>query len=123
MALAEGDLDTASSRLEQALTEAERHKNQSQAANIRANLALVARERGDLDEALLLLEEARQAVKGSSFPHLQTQIDLWLAELFLRRDERTAAAAALDRAETRLAGGERKALLAWAQKLREQAPR
>jgi ATP/maltotriose-dependent transcriptional regulator MalT len=105
------------------MTEAQQNDNQPQAANIRANLGLVARKRGDLDTALLLLEEARDALTGLTAPHLQTQIDLWLAELFLQRGERTAAEESLERAEARLADGERKGLLAWASRVRSMLRR
>jgi DNA-binding SARP family transcriptional activator len=83
-------------------------------------LAEVARGRGDLDGALMLLETARASAASLTAPHLQTQIDLWLAELYLQRGERTAASQALARAEARLAGGERKRLKSQMSNLKSQ---
>ncbi len=114
LALAEGELAEAEVWFERALTEAQRNDNRSFMANIQANMGLVARARGDLDHALLLLEEARAGLTGVAAPHLQTKIDLWLAELYLQREEQAAAVEALHQAETRLADGERQGLLAWA---------
>lgn len=56
------------------MVEAERFKNLLQAANIHANLGLVARSRGDLDEALLILEEAHRMLADITAPHLDIQI-------------------------------------------------
>jgi tetratricopeptide (TPR) repeat protein len=123
IALAEGNLDGAKIWFERALAEANRNSNQPQAANIRANMGLVARERGNLDESLLLLEEARAMITGLTTPHLQSQIDLWLAELFLLRGERTAAEESLSEAEARLMDGERQGLLAWAGRVRSKLAR
>jgi tetratricopeptide (TPR) repeat protein len=123
IALAEGQLDEAETCFKRALAEAEKHDNQIQAANIRANLGLVARERGDSDEALMLLTDAAKAVDDLTTPHLRTQIDLWLAELYLQRGERAAAAAALKQAQTRLAGSERKGLVAWAARVQAELQR
>jgi tetratricopeptide (TPR) repeat protein len=116
--MVEGNLAEAQGWFERALTEAQRNGNQPQAANIRANMGLAAQARGELDEALLLLEEARAMITGLTAPHLQIQIDLWLAELFLLRGEKTAAEEALSGVEARLADGERQGLLAWAGRVR-----
>ncbi|MGB0387260.1 MAG: BTAD domain-containing putative transcriptional regulator [Ardenticatenaceae bacterium] len=118
IALAEGALDEAESWLNRALTEAESSGNQLQAANIHAKLGLVARERGHLNAALTFLTDAHHAVTTGSATHLQTQIDLWLAELHLQRGEPTAAEEALRRAEERLSGSERQGLQAWARQVR-----
>lgn len=120
IALAEQQWAEAEEWFTRGLAEAEWTGNLKQTANYRANLGLAARGRGDLDSALVLLEEARVAAATLVAPHLQTQIDLWLAELYLERGERTAADEALTRAEARLAGGERGRLQAWAERLREQ---
>jgi tetratricopeptide (TPR) repeat protein len=117
IALAFGELDGAEAWLEKALTEARRNGNLPHAAGIKANFGLVARDRGDLDEALLLLEEARGAVATLSSAFLQIKIDLWLAELYLVRGERAAAGQALDRAQTRLSGSEMLGLQAWANRV------
>jgi ATP/maltotriose-dependent transcriptional regulator MalT len=79
---------------------------------------LVARARGGLDEALVELEAARRAAADVTARHLQIQIDLWLAELYLQRGEQTAAREALARAEERLAGSERRGLETWAAQVR-----
>jgi tetratricopeptide (TPR) repeat protein len=118
IALAEGELDEAERWFRRALAEADRHGNRLQAANIRANLGLVARARGDLDEALVELEAARRAAADVTARHLQIQIDLWLAELYLQRGEQTASREALARAEERLAGSERRGLETWAAQVR-----
>jgi tetratricopeptide (TPR) repeat protein len=110
IALAQDQLDEAETWFRRALVEAEKYGNQLQAANIRANLGLVAQARGDLDEALVLLKDAHHAASGVTGLHLQTQIDLWLAELYTARGERTATREALARAEARLAGRERRLL-------------
>lgn len=120
LALAEGGLDEATEWFERALAEAERNHNQPQAANIRANLGLAARARGELDEALLLLEAARSAVASLTLPHLQTQIDLWLAELYTERGELAAARNSLAAAKKRLAGSERHGLQAWAEQVEQR---
>ncbi len=118
VALAAGEADQAQNWFERALREAQRNHNQVQAANIQANLGLVARQRGDLDEARRQLEAARNAAAALAAPHLQTQIDLWLAELYVQRGEHAAARAALTQAEARLAGSERAGLQAWARQIR-----
>jgi tetratricopeptide (TPR) repeat protein len=122
IALAERRFDEAEAWFTRGLREAERQSNNLQVANIRANLGLVAQARGDLDRALMLLKTACAAVAAISAPpqHLQIQIDLWLAELNLRRGERAAADEALSRAETHLVGGERQGLREWAKKLRTE---
>jgi hypothetical protein len=81
-------------------------------------LGLAARGRGDLDSALILLEAAHESVSTMLAPHLQTQVDLWLAETFLRRGERAAFEEALARAEKRLKGSGREQLREWAARLR-----
>ena len=121
IALAEGALDEAESWLNRALIEAKSSKNEVQAANIHAKLGLLARKRGHLDAALTFLTDTHNALTNGT--HLQTQIDLWLAELHLERGEPTAAKEALSRAEQRLSGSERKGLQAWARRVRETVSR
>jgi glutathione S-transferase len=55
-------------------------------------------------------------------PYLQTQIDLWRAELYQARGEYAAADAALAQATARLANAAHPHLLAWADRLRRKAP-
>ncbi|MGD8488718.1 MAG: AAA family ATPase [Anaerolineae bacterium] len=118
IALAQGLLDEAGLWFERALNEAEKHQNLVQAANIRANLGLVERDRGDLEKALAHLQRARDMLDGVTAQHLHIQIDLWLADLHLRRGQRAAGAQSLAGAESRLAGTDRQALAAQAASLR-----
>ncbi len=120
IALAEKNWTQAEEWFQRGLAESQAHGNREQAANYRANLALAARGRGDLDSALVFLEEAQRQAAALTAPHLQTQIDLWLAELYLERGERTAANEALGRAAARLKDGTRRKLIEWAQRLRRQ---
>ncbi|MBI5649226.1 MAG: AAA family ATPase [Chloroflexi bacterium] len=119
IALAENQWDEAAQWFERGLAEAERSSNTTHSANLRANLGLVARGKGDLDSARVLLEAARQAAAKFPAPHLQTQIDLWLAEVYRARGERATFDEALTRAETRLAHTHRAQLMAWARRLRQ----
>ncbi len=118
IALAEAAWDEAEQWIRRGMTEAERQGNRTQVATSLANLALVARGRGDLDEALLLLDQARARVAEFPATHLQAKIALWLTETFLQRGERAAAADALRQADAQLASGERAGLLAWSARLR-----
>ena len=118
IARAEEQLDEAESWFERALAEAQKHHNQVQAANIRANLGLVDRDRGDLAGALAQLRRAREMLGDLAAEHLRIQIDLWLAGLSLRGGDRTAAARSLAEAESRLAGSDRRALASQAAALR-----
>jgi len=120
LALAEEQPDEAWAWFERGLAESERLGNAKQAANFRANLGLAAHRRGDLDAALALLESAREVAHGLGSAHLLIQVELWLAELLLERGEREAAGEALRRAETGLAGGERRLLQARASDLRSR---
>ncbi len=120
IALAENRWDEAEEWFGRGLLEAERAGSAIQAANYRANLALTARGRGDLDNALLFLERARAEAAKLPAPHLQAQIDLWLTEVHLARRERTAAREALLRTDKLLAHGDRGRLKEWAKRLREE---
>jgi tetratricopeptide (TPR) repeat protein len=122
IAMAEGQWTEAEEWFQRGIVEAERLGNLMQVANYRANLGLAARGRGDLDSAIVLLEQARrEALEASEripTPHLQSEIDLWLTETYLERGERAAASEALSRAEARLANTNRKKLQEWAEGLR-----
>ncbi len=120
IALAENKWDEAEQWFQRGMREAERGGNAIQVANYRANLALAARGRGDLDSAVLLLEGARTDAAKLTAPHLQAQIDLWLTEVYLARGERAAALDALTRTEKHLAHSDRMRLKEWASRLREQ---
>lgn len=128
IALAEGQWDIAEIWFRRSLAEAESYDNPEQIAKCRANLALVARGRGAfladpgpaLDSALILLDEAAALAAPLTARFMQTQIDLWLTEVYLARGERAAAAEALARGEARLAGGQYERLVNWAATLRSQ---
>ncbi|MBI5035356.1 MAG: AAA family ATPase [Chloroflexi bacterium] len=120
IALAEKKWNEAEDWFNRGLVQAQAHHNREQTAGYNANLALVARGRGDLDGALVLLEQAQRQAASLTAPHLQTQIDLWLTELYLERGERAAALEALARAQARLADGTRRKLIEWAQRLQKQ---
>jgi len=119
LALAEGQWAEAEAWFTRGMAEAKRYGNRSQLATYRANLGLAARGRGDRDGAMMLLEQARQRAAALMAPHLQSQIDLWLAEVYVERGEHTAALEALTRAERRLAGAEQRRLQTWAAQVRQ----
>jgi DNA-binding SARP family transcriptional activator len=120
IALAEKKWDEAETWFERGLAQAEANGNVEQAAGYHVNQALVARGRGDLDGALMLLETARESAVKVHAPHVQIQVELRLAELYLLRGERVAAAQALGRAEKMLAGSQRRGLLNWAERLKKE---
>jgi tetratricopeptide (TPR) repeat protein len=118
IALAERQWDEAEAWFHRGISEAEKAGNKVQAANYQANLGLVAQGRGDADGALILLESAYRLAHHLSAPYLQTQIDLWLADLYLQRGERFAAEEVLRRAESRMSDKDYHRLRDWAARLR-----
>ncbi len=104
VALAAGEPAVAAAWFRRGLAEAEAQGNARQAANYHANLGLAARAVGDPAAARVELEAARAAAALLTAPYLQTQIDLWLADLY-QATGNPAAAAALARAEAHLARG------------------
>jgi DNA-binding SARP family transcriptional activator/tetratricopeptide (TPR) repeat protein len=120
IALAEGQLDEASEWLTRALDESELAHNAEQRAGCLANLALVERERGNLDAAVVQLESARAALDGIAVAHLRIRMELWLSETYEKRGELAAAEAALRRAEALLVDGDRRLLQEWATRLRRR---
>lgn len=120
IALAGGDLTAAATDFQHALALAEKFDNPIFAANVRAHLGRVAQARGALDEAYTWLSAAKAAVTGDTALYLQSQIDLWLAELHLQRGDHAAAEANLRLAEAYLLAGQNRALHAKAFHLRTQ---
>jgi DNA-binding SARP family transcriptional activator len=117
IALAERRWDDAERWFTDGFAITRQYGNKPQMATYQANLALTARGRGDLDSAVLQLEQAREQAALLATPHLQIQIDLWLAELYIERGESTAGAAALDRAEQQLNGSNYQRLREWADRV------
>ncbi len=91
IALAESRWDEAEAWLRQGIAVAERFHNREQLASYQANLALVARGRGDLNGAIALLEQARGQASDLGAAYLQAQLDVWLAEMYRAIGEHTAA--------------------------------
>jgi len=108
IALAEGETQEAEMWLKSALAEAEERGNQHRREHPRESEPGGRGARRFGRGAC----SARNGLRRSSTLralHLQTQIDLWLAELYLKRGERTAAAEALSRAELRLSAANARA--------------
>jgi|GEM_PF-258187 len=82
IALAEQQWDEAETWFRNGLAIAEQDDNRVQTVNYHANLALVARGRGELDAARHLLQTAHSTVLQLQAPELRTQIELWLAEVY-----------------------------------------
>ncbi len=120
IALAESRWDAAEVWLQRGLVEAEKNNNPREVANAHANLGRVARGRGDLDAALLLLDTARAAAARLPDIHLQAKINLHLTELYMQRHEWTAAKQALARAQALVAGSGLRRLEEWALRLAAQ---
>lgn len=116
--LADGRWAEAEARFNASQAAAETHNNVAHVAKCRANLGLVAQGRGDLDSALILLEEAADLAAPLTARYMQAQIDLWLTEVYLRRGEVSAAAGALNRAEVRLADSHYRELIKRSRALR-----
>ena len=98
LALAQKQWEEAATWFTRGLMEAEHYGNREQIANYHANLGLSAQGRGDLERAVLLLEQARTEATLIAAPHLHIQIHLWLTELYLLREEYAAAKEVLNRA-------------------------
>ena len=119
LSLADQEWDEAEEWFQRGKREAQKAGNAIQVANYIANLALVAQGRGDLDNALVLLQAAYADTAGLSAPFLLTQIDIWLAHLHLKRGEREAIEPILRRIESRPFVHEYHLLTAQATKIRE----
>lgn len=117
--LAAGNWAEAEECIAASFVEARSHNNVAHMAKCKANLAHAARGRGDLDAALILLEEAAELAAPLPARYLKVQLDLWLAEVHLARGEKTAASEALAQGEARLAGSHYRRLIARSHELRE----
>ncbi len=120
IALAEGALEASASWFAQALAEAQSYENTTHVANVWAHLGRVAQAQGDFERAETLLQAARSTISDAGARHLQIQIALWLAELYLTVNDKPAARTALNTARKQLTGSRRKALQAIADQLAEQ---
>ena len=78
----------------------------------------IAQGRGDLDTALIHLEDAAAFAAPLTARYMQAQIDLWLAEVYVARDERIAALETVSRAEARLSHSHYERLMQQAAALR-----
>jgi ATP/maltotriose-dependent transcriptional regulator MalT len=97
IALAESRWDDAEACFRHGMVVAKRFHNWEQVANYQANLALVARGRGDLHSAIALLEQTLGEASDLGAAYLQARIDVWLAEIYVAAGEHTAAVAARTR--------------------------
>ncbi|MDQ2807897.1 MAG: AAA family ATPase, partial [Chloroflexota bacterium] len=118
IALAAGQPAVAAEWFRRGLAEAEAQGNVRQAANYHANLGLAARAAGDPATARTELEAAYAAAAPLTAPYLQTQIDLWLTDLYHATGDRPAAQTALTRAAAHLARGAAPGLQPTAARLR-----
>jgi tetratricopeptide (TPR) repeat protein len=119
LALVEEQWNSAEAWLNDGRAAAEQHHQPLQAASAQASLGRVAWGRGELDQAIWHLEAARAEAIPLAARRLQTQIDLWLAEVYSLRGERLAAEEALSRAEERLANSTDN-LWAWVARIRQK---
>ncbi len=92
------DWSTAARWFEHGLALAEELGNIERQAGYRAGLALSARGQHDIDKAIALLEDARILILDRGYWHLQTRISLWLAEIYLQRDQIDEARTHLEQA-------------------------
>jgi tetratricopeptide (TPR) repeat protein len=86
-ALYSGEWAEATEAFQHGLSLAEELGNLERQAGYRAGLALAARGQGDLEHAIILLEEALTLITERGFWHLRTRIQLWLAETLLQRGQ------------------------------------
>lgn len=122
IALVERQWQEAERWLTRGSAEAERFGAVAQAATCHAYLGLAARGRGQLDEAVRLMETARAQSALASETYFQVEITLFLTELYLERGEPEKAAGVFHKAEEQLRGGDYLLLLAKAERLRGQFP-
>lgn len=118
IALASGEFDQAEQWLNRSIEEASAVGNVVQIANATARLGQLAQLRGDLDTALVLIQEARRKLAGESDRFLQAKMALWQSDLHQARGEMAAAAEALDAAEAILSDSQYQGLIDRASSLR-----
>ncbi len=82
-----GEWEEARESFRQGLALAEELGNLERQAGYRAGLALAARCQRQLQQATALLSEALALIDGYGYQHLRTRIQLWLAEIWLVRDQ------------------------------------
>ena len=98
--LAEKNWSEAERWLKRALAQVkQRNDTQTQMAEVYAHLGRAAWGRGDLALAAQRLERASAMIRRSGTPFQQTQIDLWLADLYSVSGKEDAARALLKRSE------------------------
>ncbi len=81
----------ATEMFQRGLSLAEELNHLERQAGYRASLALAARGQHDLDRAVMLFEEALALIAGQGYWHLQSRIQIWLAETLLRRGRASEA--------------------------------
>jgi len=118
--MAERHWHEAETWLARGLTEAERHDNTVQSAQLQADMGLVAFERGKVDQAITLLENALARLTRESARYLLITIDLRLIEIEAQVGRQDVARLILNRARDLLRGSDYTALHAWADRLRSQ---
>jgi DNA-binding SARP family transcriptional activator len=101
LALAEKQWAEATVWFERGLAEARQQHNHAQIASYYANLGRAAAGRGERDQAVTQLREGQQLAQTVTNTLLQTQINLWLAELYLHDGDRPAAQAQFAMMRTR----------------------
>ncbi len=103
---------------ERGLSLAEDLGNLERHAGHLAGLALTARGEGHVERAIALLEEALALIPGQGHWHLRARIQLWLAEIWLLRDNRAEANRYVDTAYATAMAQERSLLLIQSERAR-----
>jgi tetratricopeptide (TPR) repeat protein len=107
VALTEGNYDAAELWFGRAIKEARIYDNETHTINVRAHLGRVAWARGETGLATQFLTEALSDIPTDGALYLRAQIELWLADLYLDRNEADKAEAHLNAAQETLAGSQR----------------
>jgi DNA-binding SARP family transcriptional activator len=120
LAMADRHWNEADSWFARGLAEAERHDNTVQIAHLHAAKGLAAFERGEVDQAITLLENAHARLTRESARYLLITIDLRLIEIEEKVGRPEVAKLILIRAQDLLRGSDYTALHAWADRLHAQ---